>query len=138
MPKSTGEAQEGPVEISPRRDDVIKVSILYPNPENCRFDFDYYCKSHLPMVKARLGNACQGIAVDKGIAGESGSPAPFVAAVHLFFESAEAFQRSFDPNAKEILADTPNYTNVQPNLMFSQVLVNATRSHTGELHVHKA
>src|SRR5690348_17538722 len=48
---------------------MIKVSVLYPNANDCRFDFDYYCKSHMPMVRDRLGGACHGIAVDKGIAG---------------------------------------------------------------------
>lgn len=117
---------------------MIKVSVLYPNPEDCRFDFDYYCKSHMPMVKDRLGSACQGIAVDKPLAGEAGMRPPYVAAAHLFFKSAEAFQAAFEPHAEEILADIPNYTNLQPTLMISEVLINATRSQTGDLHLHEA
>lgn len=117
---------------------MIKVSVFYPNSQDCKFDFDYYCKSHMPMVRDRLGVACCGIAVDKGIAGEPGQRAPYVAAAHLFFESVEAFQGAFDPHAGEILADIPNYTNVAPVLQISEVLINATRQHTGELHLHTA
>lgn len=116
---------------------MIKVSVLYPNPESCRFDFEYYCKSHMPMVKDRLGLACHGIAIDQVIAGEPGARPPYVAAAHLFFDSVNTFQAAFDPHAQEILADIPNYTNVQPTIMVSEVLINATRSQTGELHLHK-
>jgi uncharacterized protein (TIGR02118 family) len=116
---------------------MIKVSVFYPNPENCRFDFDYYCRSHIPMVRDRLGRACAGIAVDKGIGGEApGSRPPYVAAAHLFFESVDAFQAAFGPNAKEIMGDIPNYTNVEPIVHLNEVLINAARGQTGELHLH--
>lgn len=115
---------------------MIKISVLYPNPANCEFDFDYYCTSHLPMLRDRLGQACQGIAVDKGISGEPDSPPPYAAVVHLYFDSAQAFQDAFAPHAEEILADMPNYTNVQPVVQLSEVVINATRGQTGELHLH--
>jgi uncharacterized protein (TIGR02118 family) len=116
---------------------MIKVSVLYPNANDCRFDFDYYCKSHMPMVRDRLGGACHGIAVDKGIAGGAPGTRPaHVASAHLFFESVESFQAAFNPHAQEILADIPNYTNAQPLIQISQVLINATRDQTGELHLH--
>lgn len=116
---------------------MIKVSVFYPDADNCKFDFDYYCNRHMPMVRDRLGSACHGIAVDRGMAGEAGARPQFVAAAHLFFESVEAFQGAFEPHAQEIMADIPNYTNVEPVLQISEVLINATRSHTGELHLHR-
>ena len=116
---------------------MIKVSVLYPYVEGGRFDMDYYCNSHLPMVKDKLGEACQGIAADQGIAGGMpGSPPTYVAAGHLFFESVEAFQSAFTPHAGEILADIPNYTDAQPLVQISRVLINAGRGQTGELHRH--
>jgi hypothetical protein len=36
------------------------------------------------------------------------------------------------------MADIPNYTNVQPTVQISKVLINASRSNTGELHLHRA
>jgi uncharacterized protein (TIGR02118 family) len=116
---------------------MIKVTVLYKNAEACRFDMDYYCKQHVPMVRDKLGDACKGIAVDEGLAGgEPGSSAPFVAMIHLFFESVEDFQNSFGPQADIILADVPNYTDAEMVVQISQVLINATRSETGELHLH--
>jgi len=34
---------------------MIKVSVLYPNPENARFDTAYYLHHHIPMVREVLG-----------------------------------------------------------------------------------
>jgi uncharacterized protein (TIGR02118 family) len=40
---------------------------------------------------------------------------------HLFFDSVEAFQAAFGPHVKAIMADVPNYTNVQPAVQISEV-----------------
>ncbi|HEX5045957.1 MAG TPA: EthD family reductase, partial [Gammaproteobacteria bacterium] len=29
---------------------MIKVSVLYPQKAGARFDMDYYCDSHMPLV----------------------------------------------------------------------------------------
>ena len=118
---------------------MIKVSVMYPHQPGFRFDFDYYCNKHMVMVKDRLGDACQGIAVDKGISGDPPGAAPaFVAMAHLFFESTEAFQKAFAPHAEAILSDIPNYTSLKPIIQLSEVLINARRSDTGPFHLHAA
>lgn len=117
---------------------MIKVSVFYPNKPGSRFDFDYYTGTHLPLVRDRLGDACTGIAADQGLAGGApGAPAPYVAIAHLFFESVDAFQTAFDPVASEILGDIPNYTDLQPELQISEVLLNASRSEKEQLHIHR-
>jgi uncharacterized protein (TIGR02118 family) len=40
---------------------------------------------------------------------------------HLYFDSAEAFQAAFAPHAQAIMADIPNYTNIQPAIQISEV-----------------
>lgn len=115
---------------------MIKISVLYPSSENCKFDFAYYCNSHMPMVRDKLGSVCQGIAVDKGLPGGDGSRPAFVAMAHLFFESAAAFQSAFGPHAQEIMADIPNYTDIQPVIQTSDILINAAHGQTVELHLH--
>ena len=37
---------------------MIKVSIFYPNTPGCRFDMDYYCNKHMPMVHEKMAGAC--------------------------------------------------------------------------------
>ncbi len=62
--------------ISPRRQDMIKVSVMYPNKEGARFDHAYYRDKHMPLVKAKMGDACRFYTVDKGLAGGApGAPA---------------------------------------------------------------
>jgi uncharacterized protein (TIGR02118 family) len=101
---------------------MIKVSVLYPSGEGTKFDIDYYCTSHMPMVQQKLGAACKSVAVDHGLAGGApGAPPPYVAIGHLFFDSLEAFHAAFAPHAQAIMGDIANYTNAQPVLQFSEV-----------------
>jgi len=101
---------------------MIKVSVLYPNHEGSTFDMAYYCNTHIPLVRRLLGPALKGVAVEQGIGGIApGSPAPYLAMGHLLFESLEAFQKAFEPNAQALLADIPNYTNAQPLIQISEV-----------------
>ena len=103
---------------------MIKVSVMYPNSEGATFDTDYYCNTHVPMVGELLGDALKGGAVDAGIAGGGpGEDAPFIAMGHLNFESVEAFQGAFGPNAEQILADLPNFTNTQPQIQISEIRI---------------
>ncbi|MEL0081784.1 MAG: EthD family reductase [Gammaproteobacteria bacterium] len=103
---------------------MIKVSVIYPCSDDSQFDIDYYCESHMPMVQGLLGEACTGIAAEEGIAGGApGAPAPYHAMGHLYFNSIEDFQTSFGPNAEQIMADVPNYTNVDPTLVVSKVRI---------------
>lgn len=101
---------------------MIKVSILYPNSEGSRFDIDYYCNRHIPMVREKLGVACKGVAVEQGLGGEEpGAPAPFSAMGHLLFDSIENFQAAFGPHAAAFMGDIPNYTDIQPVVQISSV-----------------
>ena len=48
---------------------MIKISVMYPHQQGARFDHDYYRDRHMPLVKARMGDACLFYTVDKGLAG---------------------------------------------------------------------
>lgn len=109
-----------------RNNTLIKVSVMYPNKANARFDHDYYRDKHMPMVKAKMGDACKYYTVDRGIAGAApGTPPTYIGMCHIFCDSVEAFQAGFGPHAKEILADIPNYTDLSPVLQISEVEVGA-------------
>lgn len=41
---------------------------------------------------------------------------------HLFFDSVESFQTGFGAQAKTIMADIPNYTDLAPVLQISDVV----------------
>ena len=103
---------------------MIKVSVMYPNKPGARFDHTYYKDKHLPLVKARMGAACKSYTIDKGLAGGApGEAATYVGMCHIFADSVDAFQKSFGPHAGEILGDIPNYTDIQPVIQISEVVV---------------
>jgi uncharacterized protein (TIGR02118 family) len=101
---------------------LIKVSVLYPNTKDCKFDMNYYVNRHMPMVQEKLGAACKSMAVEQGIAGGApGAPATYVAMGHLYFDSTDSFQTAFTPHAQAIMGDIPNYTDIQPTIQISEV-----------------
>jgi uncharacterized protein (TIGR02118 family) len=101
---------------------LVKVSVLYPNTPGCKFDMTYYLNRHMPMVQQKLGPACTRMAVEEGLAGGApGAPATYVAMGHLYFDSTESFQAAFAPHAPAIMADIPNYTDIQPVIQISEV-----------------
>ena len=101
---------------------MIKVSVFYPQSEGKSFDMDYYRNSHMPMFREKLGDACKNKAIEGGLGGGApDSPPTYVAMGHLYFDSVEDFQSSFGPHAEAIMADIPNYTNIEPVIQVSQV-----------------
>ena len=103
---------------------MIKVSVFYPNSKSSKFDMEYYTSKHMPMVQSKLGKACRRLEVDQGVAGGTPGSAPAYSAIgHLFFDSVESFQTAFTPHANTILADIPNYTNSQPIIQISEIML---------------
>ena len=103
---------------------MIKLSVMYPKGEGKTFDMNYYLNTHIPLVGKLLGDAIKGATVEEGIAGGApGTDASYAAMGNIYFESLESFQNSFGPNAPKILADLPNFTNTEPTVQISKVLV---------------
>ena len=101
---------------------MIKVTVLYPNGADTKFDMTYYTSKHLPMVKQKCGPACKAIAADLGVnGGAPGSKPPYIAIGYLTFDSVDSFEKSFGPHTSEIMADVPNYTNSKPVLQISEI-----------------
>ncbi len=104
---------------------TIKVSVLYKQSEGKTFNIDYYCNKHVPMVKKTLGDALLSVSVAKGLGGGSPNSLPTYEVIGcLFFESMEIFQNSFGPNAEEIGKDAVNFTNIEPIIQISEIVLN--------------
>ena len=102
----------------------IKVSVLYPNENGKSFDMEYYCNKHVPMVAGLLGDAVIGASVEQGLGGgDPDQPATYIAMGNLYFANIESFQNSFGPNAAQIMGDLPNYTNIEPVIQISEVMI---------------
>lgn len=103
---------------------MIKVSVFYPNEEGKTFDMDYYCNKHVPMVAGLLGDSVKGATVEKGLGGgDPDSAAPHAAMGNLYFDTMEDFENSFGSNADQIMADLPNFTNIEPVIQVSEVMI---------------
>ncbi len=100
---------------------MIRVSVLYPS--GGKFDHDYYINTHMKMVADRVGDALVRFEVDKGLSGAApGSPAPYMAVGHLYFNSVGEFAQAFGKHVGEIMADVPNFTDAQGEIQISEIV----------------
>jgi uncharacterized protein (TIGR02118 family) len=94
---------------------MYRVAILYPTTEGATFDHDYYLKSHIPMVAARLGENCTSWGVDKVLDG------PYVAIGYLVVNDLTAFGAAMAEHGAEIIGDVANYTTIAPQMVVSEL-----------------
>jgi uncharacterized protein (TIGR02118 family) len=104
---------------------MIRVTVLFPKTNDSHFDMDYYLSKHVPMTRAKF----QGLVipveseVDEGLGGITpGEPAPYAAIGYLRFEKMEDLQKGLATHGAEIMADIPNFTNVQPQIQVNQIV----------------
>ncbi|MCK0136278.1 MULTISPECIES: EthD family reductase [Arenibacter] len=103
---------------------MIKVSVLYPNGAGKKFDMDYYSNQHISLVGELLGDSVKAATIEKGLGGGTpGSTATYAAMGNLYFASMDSFQNSFGPNAEKIMGDLPNFTNIEPVVQISEVII---------------
>jgi len=102
---------------------MIKVSVMYPNAPGARFDHAYYRDKHMPLIKNRLGAACNDYTIDRGLLGGApGLPPTYIAACHIFSDSMQTFQAAMELHGAEILNDIPNYTDQVPVIQINEVV----------------
>jgi uncharacterized protein (TIGR02118 family) len=97
---------------------------MYPATPRSRFDWDYYLGPHLELSRRLLNS--RGLVrteIDRGIAGlPPGTPAPYHAVGHLFFQSMEELGSALSATAAEFIADERNYTDVPSVVQISEVV----------------
>jgi uncharacterized protein (TIGR02118 family) len=100
---------------------MIRASVLYPGGDGKTFDHTYYVHKHMAPVKERRESlGLVRLEVDKGIAGGArGAPAPFTCIGHLYFNTVGEYQQAMRTHGKELVADVPNFTNIQPQFQVS-------------------
>lgn len=101
---------------------MIRLTVLYPNLKDSRFDWDYYVKIHTPLAKKRFGDLVVKWEIDRGIAGDSGQgPAPYQVSAYITLKSLEGYRKVTEVHGKELRADFVNYTDVYPEFLISKV-----------------
>ncbi|QIP17068.1 EthD family reductase [Spirosoma aureum] len=102
---------------------LTKVSIMYPYAENKTFNIEYYETKHMPMVAGFLGSNLVKYTIEKGVAsGIPNQPLPFMAIGTFYVKSLSDYQAAIGPNREAIRADFPNYTNITPVILVSEVV----------------
>lgn len=105
---------------------MIKVSILYPNTANGRFDFDYYTSKHMPRSIELLSThpGFRGVTVERGIGGtDPDAPPKYIAACFYTFDNVDSFLAAFMPHAAELQGDMQHYTDIPAEIQFNEVLI---------------
>ena len=103
---------------------MIRLAALYPNKAGARFDLKYYTETHMKLAgeKLKLFGLLR-IEVDKGVSGlNADAPAPFLVVGTLVFKSLEDLQKGLAAHGEELMADIPNYTDIQPEIQISEIV----------------
>jgi uncharacterized protein (TIGR02118 family) len=102
---------------------LIKVSVLYPYAEGKTFNMEYYEAKHMPMVAGYLGSNLVKYTIEKGLGnGIPNQALPYMAIGIFYIKSLSDYQTAIGPHRDAIRADFPNYTNVTPVILVSEVV----------------
>ncbi len=103
---------------------MVRLTAIYPNKPSGTFNFDYYASVHMPMVRKRLAAfGLREIGINKGVSTLDGKPPPYICIGTADFGSAEDLKRGMATHADEILADIPKYTDIEPEIQISEILM---------------
>ncbi len=102
---------------------MYKVSVMYPNRKDSRFDLEYYRTKHMALVKKHLKPfGLLRTEVLRGISGGGGQPAPYGYIGNLYFDSADGYEKGVAASGGALRADIPNFTDVAPIRQISEIL----------------
>lgn len=101
---------------------AITLQVLYPISDESTFDDTYYAKTHLDLVDKHMGAHIDSSIITKGIAGGPDTPPGFHAIATFVFADQSALDAALGA-AGPVLADIPEFTNVQPQMLIGQTYV---------------
>ncbi len=101
---------------------MFRVSVMYPNHEGVRFDIDYYRTKHMKLVWSVMKPfGLIKAEVDRGLSGGGNLSAPYICIGHLYFDSADGYDRGVAEKGSVIRGDIPNFTNATPVRQISEI-----------------
>ena len=102
---------------------MIRITALYRNSPEARFDFDYYLKTHMKLSKDRLTDyGMLSYEVEKCLRTMNGDEPDYVCITHADFENMDGLSKGLDAHGNELMADISNYTNVDPEIEVCEVV----------------
>ena len=98
------------------------ITVLYPNTDGVRFDFNYYKAKHATLITRLYGKGIARYELRRGIAGPDGGKPPYVATINFWIGDQAAFDAAQAKHTAELIADVPNFTNVQPTIQIDELV----------------
>lgn len=99
----------------------VSLQVAYPVSDDSTFDLEYYLSTHMELVGKHMGPYVESTLVTKGLAGGPGVPAPFHVIATIVFKDQDALNSALGASA-DVLADIPNFTNIQPQMLIGEVI----------------
>jgi len=102
---------------------TFHVTILYPESDGAELDIEYYTSKHMPLVVetwAAFGlKTWQAVKFAPGLDGSQ----PYRLATMTTWENKEGVQQAMAaPGTQALLADVANFTNIQTQILFGNVI----------------
>ncbi|HCE93538.1 MULTISPECIES: EthD family reductase [Acidovorax] len=102
---------------------MIKVTAVYRWREGATFNHDYYHSEHMRIARAALQPlGLVRLESDRVLYPGEPRPGQVVALTNAFFSDLKQAQTAAKATMAELSADIPNYTNIQPESYFAQML----------------
>ena len=103
---------------------MICVSVMYPHAPGKHFDYAYYEQKHRPLVMDKLkSHGITRYEILQGMSGVApGSEPSFACIGNLYFSAVSEFQQAMMAHGAELQADIPNFTDIQPQFLISEVV----------------
>ena len=97
------------------------VTVLYPNGDDVKFDFDYYKNSHLTMIMDLYGKSIRRFELRKGLMAPDGSKPAYVATIAIHIADLDAFAENGKKYTQRLIDDVPNFTNAMPVIQTDEI-----------------
>lgn len=102
---------------------MYRVSVMYPNQEGAKFDFEYYLHTHMELVKNHLKSfGLIKIGVERGLSDGGDQPAPYICIGSLYFEAANDYEKGIAAVGPMLRGDIQNFTDITPLRQISEIL----------------
>ena len=99
------------------------ITVLYPAKDNDAFDFDFYVRRHVPLIKDILGNSLHRVEVRRGATANDGSSAPtYTCVISIWIADWPAYEKAIAARASELIAEVPLFTKVMPLIQTDEVI----------------
>ena len=106
---------------------MIRITLIYRDSENSHFDFQYYVNHHVEMSRRLLADCgLVSIEVQKCVRTLDGGEPDVVCISHVDFENEDGLSKALEVHGAEMMADFPNYTNIDPEIYVCGILTSGT------------